>query len=35
MDNQQTGGLGLSRRSDEQLERVIDTADTEFYILRT
>jgi len=31
MDKQEIGGLGLSRRSVEQLERVIDTADTVLY----
>ena len=31
MDKQEIGGLGLSRRSVEQLERVIDTADTVHY----
>jgi len=31
MDKQQIGSLGLSRRSVEQLERVIDTADTVLY----
>jgi hypothetical protein len=31
MDKQQIGGLGLSRKSVEQLERVIDTADTLLY----
>jgi len=31
MDKQQIGSLGLSRKSVEQLERVIDTADTVLY----
>jgi len=31
MDKQEIGGLGLSRRSVEHLERVIDTADTVLY----
>jgi len=31
MDKQEVGTLGLSRRSVEQLERVIDTADTVLY----
>jgi len=31
MDKREIGGLGLSRRSVEQLERVIDTADTVLY----
>ena len=31
MDKQQIGGLELSRKSVEQLERVIDTADTVLY----
>jgi hypothetical protein len=31
MDRQQVGSLGLSRKSVEQLERVIDTADTVLY----
>lgn len=31
MDKQQIGSLGLSRRSVEQLERVIDTLDTTLY----
>jgi hypothetical protein len=31
MDKQQIGSLGLSRKSVEQLERVIDTADTLLY----
>lgn len=31
MDKHEIGGLGLSRRSVEQLERVIDTADTVLY----
>jgi len=31
MDKQEIGSLGLSRKSVEQLERVIDTADTVLY----
>ena len=31
MDRQQIGSLGLSRKSVEQLERIIDTADTMLY----
>lgn len=31
MDKREIGGLGLSRKSVEQLERVIDTADTVLY----
>jgi hypothetical protein len=34
MDKREIGGLGLSRRSVEQLERVIDTTDTVLYPAR-